>query len=353
MALDWTRASPLLRLARVRGLLSAALVVAAVACDAGQPAAAPSASPAPNSQPAAAAPAAPVARVAFLDIIRASDNPLRVFELKPNLRAVRFKGAPTSTNSHGFRYREVAPDEGPDTITIVGIGDSMMFGWGVADGLDYLSLLERALQAKYPAKTWRVINLSVPAYNTVMEVETFATAGLQFDPDLVILHLLPNDLVLPEYVLRSDGGGATDAAHPERDQRLQPVAEVDPQDEAFRDLVGWLPFEQALDRLRDLSAAHDFPVVLFTSAEDELTLRMIAEAVERGCLPVSLVPEIEAHLLAKYKAHFSMQSPQAYLQSDLVYAKGDSHPSILQHQMSANKLLQQLEADGVIARIMR
>ena len=312
-------------------------------------------------------------RVALIDIIQSSDNPKIVYDLKPGLNAVPFKNAPTSTNSRGFRYREVQPDEGPDVVTIIGLGDSIMFGWGVPDGRNYTTFLERLLNERYPAKTWRVINTAAPGYNTVVEVEVLRTKGLEFKPDLVILDLVPNDLELPTYVFkprdvlaldrsfllrwvdeRLAAGAARNTDLPGRDLRLEPGREVDTDDPIYRNLFGWKPFLEALGELRALSQQHGFKVVSFTTVENETTDEMTKHAIAHGTMHVRLLPELIAYMDEKYDHPvWSLDQPEALLRSDLVVSPDDGHPSVKQHYMAAEKLLSALEASGDIERLLR
>jgi len=313
-------------------------------------------------------------RVALIDIIQASGDPKIVYDLKPNLDAVPFKNAPTSTNSRGFRYREVQPDEGPNVVTIVGLGDSIMFGWGVPDGRNYTTFLERLLNQKYPAKTWRVINTAAPGYNTVTEVETLKTKGLEFKPDIVLIDLVPNDLELPVYVLKPRDVFALDRCYlaswieerladrdaehgldlPGRDQLLEPGRQVDRNDAIYRSLFGWGPFTGALDELRQLSQDHHFRVVSFTTIENETTDQMTKLAIEHGSLHVRLMPELIAFLDEHYDHPvWSYDHPEALLHSSLVVSPDDGHPSVKQHYMAAEKLLSELEKSGEIERLLR
>ena len=65
---------------------------------------------------------------ALADIIQPNRDDRIAYELRPNLRAVPFKWASLSSNSRGFRSPELGSLQRTDTITIVGIGDSIMFG---------------------------------------------------------------------------------------------------------------------------------------------------------------------------------------------------------------------------------
>ena len=84
------------------------------------------------------------------EIIRVSEHERIIYELKPNL-AVRFLGQVMSSNSLGFRGDLPSKPTSNSFIRIVGLGDSMMFGWAVSGDQNFLSLLEESLNLKYPA----------------------------------------------------------------------------------------------------------------------------------------------------------------------------------------------------------
>jgi hypothetical protein len=122
-----------------------------------------------------------------------------VFELRPNL-VVRFRGAAVRTNARGWRDREFEIPKPAGTTRIVGIGDSIMFGWGVEEGERYTSRLEAMLEKSYPEQSWEVLTLASPGYNLVMEVEALARYGLDYDPDLILYGYTANDRCLPNFV---------------------------------------------------------------------------------------------------------------------------------------------------------
>ncbi len=316
----------------------------------------------------------PTRRVALIDILKAADSDRIIFELKPHLAGVRYKDAPVSTNRFGFRGPEVDVAEGPDTVTIVGLGDSVMFGYGVPDGSDYLSLLERRLAEKYPQKQWRCINTAVPAYNTVLEVETLETKALPFGPDVVILGLVPNDLVLPPYIrvpldvwdlsrsflydrLARWASGAPDRAALGRDPQLlflkSPEGRATVVPDKYKALQGWEPFLKSLRRLDELSKERGFDVVLFTNTEDPTGVQMIQAAKKLGWPHARLLPEIQQYLKQHGGGSWDPDHPEAYLKSDLSVTPDDGHPSVLQHGMAANRLLIELERSGIIARLLQ
>jgi hypothetical protein len=129
--------------------------------------------------------------VSFAHMIRLSKNPRIIYELKPNLSVI-WEGNSVTLNEEGFRSKSCSARTSEDTFRIVGIGDSVMFGMGAADGEQYLALLENQLNQTFPGRRWEVINTAVPGYNTVMEVETLREKGLKYEPDIVIIEFCSN-----------------------------------------------------------------------------------------------------------------------------------------------------------------
>jgi GDSL-like Lipase/Acylhydrolase family len=319
----------------------------------------------------------PGRRVGLLDILRASADDRIVISLKPHLDRVPFRDAPVTTNRFGFRGPEIEVDEGPDTVTIVGIGDSVMFGYGVPDGADYLSVLERLLRQRYPQKDWRCINTAVPGYNTVIEVATLKARGLRFGPDLVILGIASNDLGLPGYVRLDDDpldlrrcflferlARGTSWA-PDRNG-FQPLEGHDPHllnlksdvgraavlPAWYDGLKGWESAAAALRELDALAHEHGFPVVTVTITEDPVSLRMLHAAAAMGWTTVRVLPDIQRFLHEHGGGRWDPDHPEAYLASALSVSPGDGHPSALQDTMAADRILADLERTGIIARLL-
>jgi hypothetical protein len=111
----------------------------------------------------------PAERVSLGQIIRLSKNPRIIYELIPNVSGI-FRNQPVSINSNGFRGQAIPIDKDTQSIRIVGIGDSLMFGWGVKEEETYLSILSETLNSSYPEYSWEIINTAVPgAFPTSLE----------------------------------------------------------------------------------------------------------------------------------------------------------------------------------------
>ena len=95
-------------------------------------------------------------------------------------------------NERGLRDRPILP-KAEGEYRILALGDSMTFGWGVPQDQIFAFRLEQLLQARLQRPV-RVINSGVGAYNTVQEVTYFKQEGVTFQPDLVMLTYVQNDI---------------------------------------------------------------------------------------------------------------------------------------------------------------
>ena len=132
-------------------------------------------------------------------IIRRSVSPSVVYELRPRLD-VTFAGAPLTTSDRGHRGTDVAIAKPGGTLRIVGIGDSYLFGQGVADDETYMARLPALLQATSVSSAVETVNLGVPGYNTVMEVAALENDIGALTPDVILIEIVGNDLDLPNFL---------------------------------------------------------------------------------------------------------------------------------------------------------
>lgn len=145
-------------------------------------------------------------------LIRASRNREIVYELKPNLRG-RFQKRPLSINAHGMRDVEREVEKPNGTFRIAGIGDSIMFGWGVAQEDSYLAVVERRLNQHGRGGHFEALNFACPGYNTHMEVALFEDRVLAFAPDLIVVHFVKNDFDVPHFLLEAPDPWSLDRSY--------------------------------------------------------------------------------------------------------------------------------------------
>lgn len=135
----------------------------------------------------------------LLQMVRAARNPSIVYELRPDLD-VTFRGVRVTTNADGFRGPPRARSKPADGYRIVGLGDSVLFGWGVPFEACGLCVLEQRLQAALPERVVEAIDTGVPGYNTAMQAQVLRDKGLPFAPDLVLVDFVGNDFDLPDFL---------------------------------------------------------------------------------------------------------------------------------------------------------
>ena len=97
-------------------------------------------------------------------------------------------------NADGFRGRLYRRPKPPATFRILVLGDSLAFGYGVAEDETFPALLESLLAGAVPGRTVEVLNLGVNGYNAYTEAALFDDVGVTFEPDLVLVAFCVNDL---------------------------------------------------------------------------------------------------------------------------------------------------------------
>ncbi|MGH7897132.1 MAG: SGNH/GDSL hydrolase family protein [Candidatus Binatia bacterium] len=217
-------------------------------------------------------------------IVRLSPDPGLVYELRANLD-MEFGQKRLRTNRAGMRQNTDPPlDRAPGTVRILGLGDSGMFGWGVEQGGDYLSLLEATLGRRGDGVRYEVLNLAVPGYNTQLEVEAFRRRGARYRPDIVILGWSENDFGLPYFVTEKPNFWRTDVSYLEalvfrRDDFESLIGEY------VRDQRSWTPHRvadslkagsgeagvrEALRSLQDMARDQGFHLLVFGPLKEKI-----------------------------------------------------------------------------------
>lgn len=111
------------------------------------------------------------------------------FRLAPNFEGEMVMGGetlPVSVNALGLRYRVIEPRR-PGVLRLYVLGDSFVFGHGVASEATLTGVLERTLEPPAGCTGIEVVNGGVPRYGTVQEVGLFESTVDRVQPDLVLL----------------------------------------------------------------------------------------------------------------------------------------------------------------------
>jgi len=123
-------------------------------------------------------------------LVRPSADRARGYELVPGASGPGW-GTDVAVNSRGFRGPEPRPRD-EDTVRIVCLGDSITFGNHLAFEDTWPQVLERRLAEQ--GVRCEAFNLGLGGYDTVQEVATLETVGLDLEPRHVVLAFCVNDL---------------------------------------------------------------------------------------------------------------------------------------------------------------
>ena len=124
--------------------------------------------------------------------VRRSDDPRLRFELRPG--GVARGEVEYRVNQLGLRGPETTLEKPPGVRRVAVLGDSIAFGYWVADEQGFARQLEALVRATPGGSGVEVLNFGVPGYNLEQEIEALRTKALAFGPDVVIVLFCLNDL---------------------------------------------------------------------------------------------------------------------------------------------------------------
>jgi len=118
--------------------------------------------------------------------------------LRPGVETTIF-GTSVRVNRLGLRGPEVEMRPRSGVQRVVVLGDSVVFGQGVAQDDAFPAELERRLDAANPG-AYEVLNGGVPGYDAVAEARLLERLGLALAPEIVVVGTSLNDYdVAPQY----------------------------------------------------------------------------------------------------------------------------------------------------------
>ncbi|MEO1261607.1 MAG: SGNH/GDSL hydrolase family protein [Bacteroidota bacterium] len=271
-------------------------------------------------------------------VIQLSSNPKIIYEFIPN-SIYKFKNVMVSINEDGFRDKNYPSPKGTRTKRVIGLGDSVMFGWGVEEEDAYLSQLENNLNDSDTLK-YEVINTAVPGYNTVMELATFKNKIKVDEVDLVIINFVGNDYDLPNFIRkRPDYLGIkksmilqlfekTDgfdkrlryAPFDDVNRRMERNPEKVPAE--YRDMIGEAACINALTELSQLASQNDFRIIFLNHSAVLDVPPNMADFIKNDSSYILLE-------LKPYWNEYQKQNPEA----EWKLSEDDWHPSVEYHHL--------------------
>lgn len=118
-------------------------------------------------------------------------HPARRWTLRPNAAAPSLG---IKLNDRGMRGPLIPWDKAPGERRVLILGDSVAFGFGVADEQCFDRLAAKRLQQD-GVEDITIVNLSVPGYAPWQQLDMLETEGMAYDPDVVIYAFCLNDVV--------------------------------------------------------------------------------------------------------------------------------------------------------------
>jgi hypothetical protein len=299
--------------------------------------------------------------VGLVDMIQEARHPDVVYELRAGLDC-QYEGAVVRTNADGFRGPARARSKLANGFRIVGLGDSVLFGWGVGYEASGIAQLERRLQAELPGRVVETIGTGVPGYNTAMQAAVLREKGVGFAPDVVLVDFVGNDFDLPNFLLEPTDWWRLDrcylvdlVARIARRHNTDPLGPFvgAPQDargdfesdptrvpERYRHLVGPDSFRRALREILALGARHGFRVLVTCHSA-------LRPEAARICADLG-VPVVEQR--ARIDAWLRQNGHTQFVGSPLSVRAGDPHPSALVHGWWAEAVAARLGELGWLPR---
>ena len=265
-------------------------------------------------------------------ILQKIDSPRLLHELAAGA-SVTHDGVEYRTNSDGMRDdREYPVEKPPGYRRLVFLGDSFTFGSGVVLEQTFVKQLAALLEGwtDVPYR-WEVLNLGVPGYGTINEVESLEEKGLKYAPDVVIVMYHLNDAFSLQETALGDGrvtwtrlvaylNGDADAAEAAEVEAFltakgwMPTLTEMPKNVRKKQLYAsylaghylplyWQPMTEAFQRLADLSQAFHFDVIVAIIPEldygwesypfDDIHARVRAECERHAFYVIDLKPSLE------------------------------------------------------------
>lgn len=105
---------------------------------------------------------------------------------RPNQNAYTVD-APVHINSFGFRGPEFNPEREDGQVRILGLGNSLSFGAGVADDETYFAYLEKELSGHFPQQRIQVLNAAIIGFTIRQYIPFMQSVLPKLKPDLVLL----------------------------------------------------------------------------------------------------------------------------------------------------------------------
>jgi len=288
-------------------------------------------------------------------------NPRIGYQMAPNLD-IQFYGAELQTNSRGLRAPEVARSPADGTLRIVGLGDSVMLGWGVAQDEHCLARLEAELSGRLSDVKVETINFATAGYDTVQEYYVLRDEALAYDPDVIIVGFVGNDFerdnfIIKEPWLKTPLWSLNYASFVL--QRRLAADSLDP-----KAIVDWRVYQDpgsfhpttvwtALDGIASLGRSAAVPVVVVLDSRYQMDIASHAEVAahcrKQGMHVLDLHALLRGAALDELAQRALPRDEPAWdAHARLFQLTHDGHPNELWHELTATLVADLLVREGLV-----
>lgn len=117
------------------------------------------------------------------------------WSFRANSHQDSYIGVPVTINNLGLRGPDTTLEKPPGVFRIIGVGDSITFGYGVRVEDTFLKVLERNLNESAPANLrYEVINAGIPATGLEYYTHFIENDAPAMHPDLLVVCMALNDI---------------------------------------------------------------------------------------------------------------------------------------------------------------
>jgi lysophospholipase L1-like esterase len=117
------------------------------------------------------------------------------WSFRPNTYQDTYVGVPVRINNLGLRGNDTTVAKPPGVFRIIGVGDSITFGYGVRQEDTFLQVLEKNLNGEAPSGLrYQVLNAGVPATGMEYYTHFIEDTAPPLQPDLILVCMALNDI---------------------------------------------------------------------------------------------------------------------------------------------------------------
>lgn len=279
------------------------------------------------------------------------DNEDFAYIHEPGIHGV-FQGVTVDINSEGFRWPEFPVKKAKGTKRLLVLGDSVVFGWGVEQQQIFPAVLQDMFHQRN--MKWDVVAAGVGSWNTRTEFEWFWKRGLEYEPDLVLLYIVGNDidphrrgrtavskeLLFPEL---STGGGKTSVGRSWGRGLLSAVWRYSIRYSAILEYVQHLRRRNAVKNSIRGVDAHSLEDAPQWKDMEAALLSLAGLCQERGIVLIAAMPaNLPDGLLQRCQACLAAAgTPYRILNAEIFNhynSRVDGHPDAVGHRMMAEDI---------------